>query len=79
MNKLDKLLSSIAIFACLSVVAISVNAQDDLFTELDANADGMISVEEAQEHDVLFENFASVDADSDGYVTKEELAEAGIN
>jgi Ca2+-binding EF-hand superfamily protein len=79
MNKLDKILSVVAISVVLSAVAISANAQEDLFSTLDTDADGLISPSEAKAHEFLSENFALVDADSDGYVTKEELTASGIS
>ncbi|MFT6270806.1 MAG: Ca2+-binding EF-hand superfamily protein [Alphaproteobacteria bacterium] len=79
MKKLTKILSITAAFTVLSALAMTANASDDLFTELDINADGTISITEAEAHEVLLANFAAVDIDSDGYVTKGELVASGIS
>ena len=78
MKTADKVLSLLGIAAILLATAISVNAEEDLFTQLDVNADGLISEMEAEAHDVLYENFEEVDANSDGYVSREELTDSGI-
>ena len=79
MKKLDKLLSITTAVAVLSTITMTVSAEESLFTQLDANADGKISATEARAHKALSENFATVDANSDGYVTKDELSAAGIS
>jgi hypothetical protein len=79
MKKLTKILSITAAFTVLSALAMTANASDDLFTELYINADGTISITEAEAHEVLLANFAAVDIDSDGYVTKGELVASGIS
>jgi Ca2+-binding EF-hand superfamily protein len=79
MTKLNRLLTVAGAMAILSAVAISVNAQEDLFTKLDVDQDGLISLSEAEAHDVLFQNFAMVDADSDGFVSKDELEASGVS
>lgn len=79
MNKLNKTLSIAAAFTVLSALSMTANAGSDLFTELDANADGMISASEAEVHAVLSENFASIDVDADGYISKGEFAASGVS
>jgi Ca2+-binding EF-hand superfamily protein len=79
MNKLNTILSITAAVTVLSALAMTANAAGDLFTELDANADGMISASEAEVHAVLSENFASIDVDADGYISKGEFAGSGIS
>lgn len=46
------------------------------FEEIDANADGMISIAEAQEKDAwVAGNFKTIDSNRDGYISKDELTE----
>jgi Ca2+-binding EF-hand superfamily protein len=47
---------------------------DKILVKLDADQDGVISVEEAREH-WLGHKFEKVDADSDGFITLDELRE----
>ena len=44
------------------------------FEEIDVNADGVITVTEAQKKDSwVASNFTTIDSDQDGYITKKEF------
>lgn len=45
---------------------------DASFSEVDANADGLISEDEAQGNQQLTDNFNQADANADGYVNRSE-------
>jgi len=48
-------------------------AEDQLFTALDADSDGAVTVEEAQVDAIVEENFAVIDADKNGAISEQEL------
>lgn len=46
--------------------------QAPAFSEIDTNSDGLISEEDAQNHEWLADNFDQADANADGYVNQSE-------
>lgn len=46
--------------------------QAPAFGEIDTNSDGLISEEDAQNHEWLADNFDQADANADGYVNQSE-------
>ena len=68
-----KSLVLISLFAGVFIAANAI-ANDDLFTTLDVNEDGVIDGKEAMAHEVLSASFVEVDANSDGVITREEFA-----
>lgn len=65
-----------SIFA--STISFAVLAGSGLFEELDTDANGLISPNEAQAHEALSNNFDLVDINSDGAISKEELSATGL-
>lgn len=63
-----------AIAAAGAALSLSAFAQTVTFESLDANKDGLISVQEASSNDDLFTAFKSLDKDKDGALSKEEFA-----
>lgn len=68
-----KSLVIIYLFAGAFVVSSAI-ANDELFTALDVNADGVIDMKEATAHEVLSENFVEADSNGDGVISREEFA-----
>jgi len=62
----------------LSMQSVSADAKAEMFSELDVNADGFISVEEAEAHDDLPEAFADGDMNDDGRLDQAEFAKLEI-
>jgi Ca2+-binding EF-hand superfamily protein len=52
----------------------AVIADEDKFSQLDADEDGLISIEEAAADAALAAVFTELDADKDGYLTPAEYA-----
>lgn len=83
-------LKSIIVIAGLMLFSVSASAQEaqevksehkkhnkeEMFKEMDANADGKLSAEEIKEDSPLKEKFAKIDANADGFITKEEMESA---
>nr|WP_136249510.1 EF-hand domain-containing protein [Ningiella ruwaisensis] len=61
----------------LGIASFSM-ANEDTFTSLDTNEDGVISKEEAQAHSTLASMFDDVDANGDGVITYDEFSTAGL-
>ncbi|MCL3883582.1 EF-hand domain-containing protein [Marivita sp. GX14005] len=61
-----------------SLVALPVAAMAADYTAADANADGMLSLEEVQAvmPEMTADTFAAADADGDGMLNQDELAAA---
>ena len=71
-----------AIFAlstALSMQSVGAGDRAEIFTKLDANADGFISVQEAEAHDDLPDAFADGDMNDDGRLDSEEFAKLEID
>lgn len=68
-----KLFASVATIAALTAGAAL--AQDVAFTDVDADADGLLSLEEVQTAapEVTEEEFNSYDADVDGFLNEDEF------
>ncbi len=68
-----KLFASVATIAALTAGAAL--AQDVAFTDVDANADGLLSLEEVQgaAPEVTEDQFNTYDADVDGFLNQEEF------
>jgi Ca2+-binding EF-hand superfamily protein len=62
----------------LALTSTSAFSNEGLFKSLDTDSDGMISEEEAEAHDVLYELFDSLDIDGDGFISKDEFAVANL-
>jgi Ca2+-binding EF-hand superfamily protein len=57
-----------------AVTAISqASAQDSLYTSLDRDQDGLISLREAAGNSKLLENFTRVDINEDGFLSMDEV------
>ena len=52
-----------------------VEMEEQSFADVDADANGLISEEEAAVHESLADNFDQVDANSSGYVSRSEFEE----
>lgn len=50
-----------------------MGAQAESFAEVDANGNGLISEEEAQDYEALAGNFDQADANADGYINRNEF------
>lgn len=70
-----KTLFTTAAVAALTTTAAFAQEADVSFADVDANADGKLSVEEVQAvaPDVTEDEFASYDADADGYLQEPEF------
>ncbi len=69
-----KKLMTIAAFTLISTTAAAQPAGGtDLFTLLDANADQMISAEEAQIHEPVSAQFETLDINKDGQLSTDEF------
>ena len=79
MNSKRNIYLSIAAFAfTLALTSTSAFSNEGLFNSLDTDADGMISKEEAEAHDVLYELFDSLDIDGDDFISLDEFAVANL-
>lgn len=56
-------------------ISASTLANDDLFSQLDTNSDGLISVEEASADSSVAASFTELDINKDGYLSALEFAE----
>lgn len=61
-----------AIAAAFSMVAVAGDAE---YTALDADQDGVISVQESEANSALGEKFTEVDVNQDGQIDKAEFAQ----
>ncbi|MBT0587218.1 hypothetical protein KIU71_12395 [Alteromonas sp. SM 2104] len=71
------ILTTAVCFAC-ALSSSPAFAEDDLFTSLDTNADGVISKTEAKAHSTLSEMFDMVDTNADGFISESEFASSGL-
>ena len=55
---------------------VNVELEEDAFAAVDADANGLISEEEAEAHEALADNFDQADANGSGYVNRSEFEEA---
>lgn len=53
-----------------------VELEEDSFAAVDADANGLISEEEAEAHEALADNFDQADTNGSGYVNRSEFEEA---
>ena len=60
----------------LPVSAFAQTADTDIFTTLDANADGNVTMEEAQADQMVAEGFTAADVNQDGNLSAEEYEAA---
>jgi len=51
-------------------------AQEDIFSALDANADGSVTTEEAASNDMVAQGFSAADTNQDGNLSQEEYEAA---
>ncbi|AEP29265.1 EF-hand domain-containing protein [Brumicola nitratireducens] len=77
-NKRNIFLSMVAFAFTLALTSTSAFSNEGLFKTLDTDANGMISEEEAEAHDVLYELFDSLDIDGDGFISSDEFAVANL-
>jgi Ca2+-binding EF-hand superfamily protein len=79
MNTKRNTFLSIAAFGfILAFTSTSALSSEGMFKELDTNADGMISKQEAETHEMLTELFDSLDIDSDGFISATEFSVANL-
>jgi len=77
-NKRNIFLSMAAFAFTLALMSTSAFSTEGLFKSLDTDGDGMISEEEAEAHDVLYELFDSIDLNGDGFISVDEFAVANL-
>ena len=58
----------------LSLISLSLIADEDLIAKLDTDKDGQISIEEAAEDVSLAAMFSELDTNKDGYLSITELS-----
>lgn len=60
-------------------IVYSVAAQEEVFTSLDTDSDGLISESEAQAHSALAGIFSQLDLNADGYLSLDEFSQANLS
>lgn len=67
------------VLSALSMQSVSADASAEMFGKLDTNADGYISVQEAEAHADLPDAFAEGDMNNDGRLDQAEFAKLEIS
>ncbi|TGG90226.1 hypothetical protein E4656_19055 [Natronospirillum operosum] len=65
--------SAAAASLVVAFASSAVMANDELFEQLDVNGDGVITLEEAQAHPDVYDQFDDLDSDGSGELTPEEF------
>lgn len=68
----------LAVFLALSIQSVRADSNAEMFMKLDANSDGVISMEEAEAHADLPDEFADGDLNDDGQLDQAEFAKLEI-
>lgn len=79
MKKPMGVVAILTVLATLSMQAVSADDNAEIFSKLDTNADGFISMEEAEAHADLPDAFAEGDMNNDGQLDLPEFAKLEIS
>ncbi len=72
--KIERLIVASTFVASFAFAASSFAAENDQFTELDADGNGMISSEEAAADPMLILEWATIDVNNDGQLERAEFS-----
>jgi len=79
MKKSLGVVAMMTVLTALSMQTVSADANAEIFSKLDTNADGYISMEEAEAHADLPDAFADGDMNDDGRLDPVEFAKLEIS